>query len=267
MCRKLVDSTASRFQSTSARPSVPGNLAWRRGSSCWRSAASCCSAFASPWSPNIVLERGASEAALERIDTNMRVAWDALRAHGSKFSIRDGKLYADEHVLNGDVAIVDKVKNLVGGTATIFMKDQRIATNVLKPDGSRAVGTALAKSDAYAAIFDRKASYRGEVQILGEPYMTGYDPILERQRRTARHPVCRHQEGGIPALGQRDVLDHHLCDARGVADRGAGELPGGARQHRPSAEGCDCDDEPPRQGRPHGRHPAAEARATRSARS
>ncbi|MBB1092122.1 methyl-accepting chemotaxis protein [Rhodopseudomonas palustris] len=125
-----------------------------------------------------VLERGASEAALERIDTNMRVAWDALRAHGSTFSIRDGKLYAGDHLLNGDVVTVDKVKNLVGGTSTIFLKDQRIATNVLKPDGSRAIGTALAKSEAYAAIFDRKTSYRGEVQILGEPYMTAYDPIL-----------------------------------------------------------------------------------------
>jgi methyl-accepting chemotaxis protein len=125
-----------------------------------------------------VLERGASEAARERIDTNMRVAWDALRAHGSSFSIRDGQLYAGDHLLNGDVATVDKVKSLVGGTCTIFLKDQRIATNVMKPDGSRAVGTTLAKSEAYASIFDRKTSFRGEVQILDEPYMTGYDPIL-----------------------------------------------------------------------------------------
>jgi methyl-accepting chemotaxis protein len=125
-----------------------------------------------------VLERGAAEAARERIDTNMRVAWDALRAHGANFSIRNGQLYAGDHLLNGDVATVDKVKSLVGGTCTIFLKDQRIATNVLKPDGSRAIGTALAKSEAYASIFDRKASFRGEVQILDEPYMTAYDPIL-----------------------------------------------------------------------------------------
>jgi methyl-accepting chemotaxis protein len=125
-----------------------------------------------------VLERGAADAALERVDTNMRVAWDAVRAHGTSFSIRDGKLYVGDHVLNGDDATVDKVKKLVDGTCTIFMKDERVATNVRKPDGSRAVGTRLAKSEAYASIFDRKAPFRGEVQILGEPYMTAYDPIL-----------------------------------------------------------------------------------------
>ncbi|ABD88292.1 methyl-accepting chemotaxis protein [Rhodopseudomonas palustris] len=125
-----------------------------------------------------VLERGASDAALERVETNMRVAWDVLHAHGGNYSISDGKLKVGGHVLNDDVAAVDKVKALVGGTCTIFMKDQRVATNVMKPDGLRAVGTSLARSEASAAIFDRKASYRGEVEILNEPYMTAYDPIL-----------------------------------------------------------------------------------------
>jgi methyl-accepting chemotaxis protein len=126
-----------------------------------------------------LLERGAAKAAAERVETNMRVAWDVLRATGTKFSVVDGKLLADGHVLNGDTALVDKVKALVGGTCTIFMGDTRISTNVMKPDGTRAVGTPLARSPAYAAIFDRKTSFRGEVSILDEPYMTAYDPILD----------------------------------------------------------------------------------------
>ena len=109
----------------------------------------------------------------------MRVAWDVLRANGKSFSVVDGKLLAGDHVLNGDAATVDKVKNSVGGTCTVFMNDQRITTNVLKPDGTRAVGTRLAPGDAHDAIFDRKTSFHGETQILGEAYMTVYDPILD----------------------------------------------------------------------------------------
>ncbi len=124
------------------------------------------------------LDRGATEAAQERVEANMRVAWEVLRENGSNFSIKDGKLLANDHVLNDDPSTVDKVKSLVGGTCTIFLKDTRIATNVMKPDGTRAVGTQLARTDAYSAIFDRKVPYRGEVQILGEPYMTAYDPII-----------------------------------------------------------------------------------------
>jgi methyl-accepting chemotaxis protein len=126
-----------------------------------------------------LLERGATKAATERVETNMRVAWDVLRANGKNFSIVDGKLLANDHVLNGDAATVAKIKNLVGGTSTVFMKDLRITTNVLKPDGTPAVGTRLAPGNAFDAIFDRKAPFRGEAEILGEPYLTAYDPILD----------------------------------------------------------------------------------------
>ena len=126
-----------------------------------------------------VLQAGATKAAMERVDTNMRVAWDVVRAKGSNFTSVDGKLLADGHALNDDAAIVDKVKTLVGGTCTIFLDDLRIATNVQKPDGTRAVGTRLARSAAYEAVIDRKTPFRGEVEILGTPYMTAYDPILD----------------------------------------------------------------------------------------
>ncbi len=84
----------------------------------------------------------------------------------------------------GDYALVDRVKGFAGGTATIFVKRGetfvRISTNVLKPDGSRAIGTVLdAKGRAYAAISQGKAFY-GVVNILGKPYMTGYEPMRDR---------------------------------------------------------------------------------------
>jgi methyl-accepting chemotaxis protein len=126
-----------------------------------------------------LLEAAATKAALERVETNMRVAWDVLRANGKNFSSVDGKLLLDGHVLNDDAATVDKVKSLVGGTCSIFLNDLRITTNVLKPDGTRAVGTRLARSAAYEAVIDRKTPFRGEVDILGTPYMTEYDPILD----------------------------------------------------------------------------------------
>jgi methyl-accepting chemotaxis protein len=126
-----------------------------------------------------LLERGATKAATERVETNMRVAWDVLRANGKNFSIVDGKLLADDHVLNGDSATVEKIKNLVGGTSTVFMKDLRITTNVLMPDGTPAVGTRLAPGNAFDAIFNRKVPFHGEAEILGEPYLTAYDPILD----------------------------------------------------------------------------------------
>jgi methyl-accepting chemotaxis protein len=126
-----------------------------------------------------VLQAGATTAAMERVDTNMRVAWDVLRANGRTFTSVDGKLLADGHVLNDDLATVDKIKSLVGGTSTVFLGDLAIATNVRQPDGTRAVGTRLARGAAYDAVFDRKTRFRGEIESPRTPVMTAYDPIVD----------------------------------------------------------------------------------------
>ena len=82
----------------------------------------------------------------------------------------------------GDFAIVDYVTRLNKGTATIFSKDGerfvRIATNVMKEDGTRAVGTELNNTTpAYAELKSQRAFY-GVVDILGNPYFTAYEPLL-----------------------------------------------------------------------------------------
>lgn len=111
-------------------------------------------------------------------ETSMRVAWDVLKQNGTEFSVKDGKLLAGDTALNDNLAIVDRIKELVGGTATVFQGDTRVATNVMKPDGSgRAVGTQLAKNAANEAVLGQGKPYRGTVEILGETFFTGYDPI------------------------------------------------------------------------------------------
>ncbi len=110
----------------------------------------------------------------------MRVAWEVLKTKGDGFSIKDGKMtVGDNYVVNDNFEVVDRVKELVGGTATIFQGDMRVSTNVKKPDGSRAVGTPLAKNPAYDAIFGQGKPYRGSADILGTPFFTAYDPILD----------------------------------------------------------------------------------------
>jgi Cache 3/Cache 2 fusion domain len=84
---------------------------------------------------------------------------------------------------NNDFALVDEVVKEAGGTATIFVKSGdefvRVATNVKKDDGSRAIGTILdPKGKAIEALKKNEAFY-GDVDILGKPYTTGYEPIRD----------------------------------------------------------------------------------------
>lgn len=90
-------------------------------------------------------------------------------------------LYFGPTEMDNNFAIVDEVQQKMGGTATLFVKhgDEfvRVATNVKKDDGSRAIGTVLdPKGKAMAAIV-KDQSYYGDVTILGKPYIAGYEPI------------------------------------------------------------------------------------------
>ncbi|MBW8860454.1 MAG: cache domain-containing protein, partial [Caulobacter sp.] len=119
----------------------------------------------------------AKAQAVSQQEASLRVAWDAVGGPDAVFACDGDKLTAGGKVLNGDIATVDHVKDLVGGTMTIFLGDTRIATNVQKPDGSRGVGTPLAKGPVYDAVLGRGESYRGEAKVLGKPYFAAYDPI------------------------------------------------------------------------------------------
>jgi len=125
----------------------------------------------------VLLTRDAEARAAERQETNMRVAWDVLADYGDGFTARDGKLYVGSTPMNDFTAPVDRVKTLVGGTATVFMGDLRITTNVVKDDGSRAVGTRLKPGPVFDAVLKDGRPYRGQADILGKPYFVAYDPI------------------------------------------------------------------------------------------
>ncbi|NVN91943.1 MAG: PAS domain S-box protein [Desulfuromonadales bacterium] len=114
--------------------------------------------------------------ALHEQEQHLKTFWELLRNKGRNFRIVDGNLMVDSYVVNGNFELPDKMNDIFGCTATIFMGDIRVSTSVRKADESRAVGTQL-QGAAREAIFKEGKPYRGEALILGIPYLTAYDPI------------------------------------------------------------------------------------------
>jgi Cache 3/Cache 2 fusion domain len=92
-------------------------------------------------------------------------------------------LYFGSTKMNNNFVLVDEVQKQMGGTATLFVKNGdefvRVATNVKKVDGSRAIGTILDPMGKAIAAIAKGESYFGEADILGKPYITGYEPIRD----------------------------------------------------------------------------------------
>jgi methyl-accepting chemotaxis protein len=84
------------------------------------------------------------------------------------------------------IKLVDNISTIIGGTATIFAYDLatddfvRIATNIRKPDGTRAIGTMLGKSSEANESIRNKKIYSGIATILGKENHTGYFPIMSK---------------------------------------------------------------------------------------
>jgi hypothetical protein len=103
-----------------------------------------------------------------------------ITVHGT--SVAD--ILVGGHGQAGNFDIVDYVTRFNKGTATLFSKDGarfvRIATNVKKADGSRAIGTELSTTTkAYESVM-RGQPFYGVVDILGSAYFTGYEPLMSK---------------------------------------------------------------------------------------
>jgi len=114
-------------------------------------------------------------------EAKIKVLHQLLEQKGEAHVV-NGKLLFGNYVANGNYEVVDKLASMTGGVATIFQGDTRISTNVTKDDGSRGVGTPLIGVAKEIAI-DRAQPYRGEADILGVPYFTAYDPIVDADGR------------------------------------------------------------------------------------
>jgi hypothetical protein len=92
-------------------------------------------------------------------------------------------LYFGTMKMNNSFDLVDEVVKDTGGTATLFVKSAaeyvRVATNVRKSDGSRAIGTILDPKGPAIEKIRRGEAFYGEATILDKPYVTGYEPIKD----------------------------------------------------------------------------------------
>lgn len=80
--------------------------------------------------------------------------------------------------------IVDRVTSTLDGTATLFVKSGhefiRVSTNVKKARGERAIGTELDPAGKAIQAIRKGKSFYGVVDILGNPYITGYEPMFDQ---------------------------------------------------------------------------------------
>lgn len=116
---------------------------------------------------------------------NQRIAQSGAVSVGSPVEVAGRRV--NDLVFNGTgqanrFELVDAVTDIMGGTATLFSRDNndfvRISTNVIT-NNNRAIGTVLDPNGLAIAAIRRGTAFYGVVDILGNPFVTGYEPVTD----------------------------------------------------------------------------------------
>jgi methyl-accepting chemotaxis protein len=173
-----------------------------------------------------------------------QVGWDAKnQLSGEVTPITLPRVQAGNTWLgqNSDVAVptpvVDQVKAMVGGTATIFQKTPegnflRVATNVQAASGARAIGTFIpavnpdGKPNPVATAVSNGQTYRGNAFVVDSWYVSAYAPLTGPAGDVIGMLYVGQKQENLPAL--RESLNATVVGETGHVEvlGGTGALAG-----------------------------------------
>ena len=128
-------------------------------------------------------------------------------------------------LLNRNYEIVDRIKNIVFkdakfkgkeiGTATIFLGDLRISTNVMDKEGSRAVGTRAMK-EVQEQVLGKGAPWIHRAFVVDDWYITAYEPIHDIQGKIVGILYVGMLESKYALMKERLILFFFLFSMSGM---------------------------------------------------
>lgn len=94
------------------------------------------------------------------------------------WTVKDGKLYKGETLINNNFVPVDEVTRMTGDVSTIALGGTRISTTVRDETGKRQVGTKV-PSNVTEVVLKRGENYYGKANIMGTWHLTAFMPIRD----------------------------------------------------------------------------------------
>lgn len=128
-------------------------------------------------------------------------------------------------LINRNYEIVDLIKNIVFsgaryrgkeiGTATIFLGDIRISTNVIDKEGNRAVGTRAMK-DVGEQVLDKGIPWIQRAFVVDDWYITAYEPIWDIENRIVGMLYVGMLEARYISMREKIILLFFLFSMSGM---------------------------------------------------
>ncbi len=125
----------------------------------------------------------ANENVTDKLEAVSQMGYSFLDSkYPGAWSIKDGNLCKGNIIINNNEEVyktLDLMKDETDAYFTIFQTDTRVATNVKKADGSRAIGTKQDNQDVVNTVLKESKAYVGDAVVVNIPCVTKYLPIKD----------------------------------------------------------------------------------------
>jgi len=128
-------------------------------------------------------------------------------------------------LLNRNYEIVDRIKNIVFkdvkykgkeiGTATIFLGDLRISTNVMDKEGNRAIGTRAMK-EVQEQVLGKGVPWIQRAFVVDDWYITAYEPIRDIEDKIVGMLYVGMMESKYAIMKEKLILLFFLFSMSGM---------------------------------------------------
>jgi two-component system NtrC family sensor kinase len=150
----------------------------------------------------------------------LKAAYPVLDFNGEALGVLMGGV-----LLNRNYEIVDRIKNIVFkdakykgkeiGTATIFLDDLRISTNVTDKEGNRAIGTRVS-AEVYEQVIGKGLPWIKRAFVVDDWYITAYEPIRDMDHKIVGILYVGMMESKYALMKERLILLFFLFSMSGM---------------------------------------------------
>jgi len=150
----------------------------------------------------------------------LKSAYPVIDSNGQVLGVLAGGI-----LLNRNYEIVDRIKDIVFknakfkgkeiGTATIFLGDLRISTNVMDKEGNRAIGTRAMK-EVTVQILEKGMPWIQRAFVVDDWYITAYEPIRDIRDKIVGILYVGMLESKYALMKERIILLFFLFSLSGM---------------------------------------------------
>lgn len=148
------------------------------------------------------LQKQYATLTIDRLESNLRFSLYTLDfKYPGAWEVKSNRIYKGDVLISGNNSLIDEIGAITESSVTVFLGNTRVATNVQKKTGERAIGT-IAADYVSEQVLGKGEIYLGKAQVVDQELLTAYAPL-----KNSKGDIIGMWYLGLPDLSVKNIID------------------------------------------------------------